>query len=100
MNFSSRLKFLSVKATPTTTGLGVLSLIIFLTVLYVIATTPPPFVESEHSKQITLKIQDLAKSVQGDASKLSPKDREWLDTMSSGHGGQIVYYMYKNPRYK
>ena len=100
MKLLSRLPFLSKNATPTSIGASALVLIIFLTVLYVIATTPPEFIESPHSKEITMKIQNLAKEVKGDASKLKPADRDWLDTMSSGHGSSIIEHMYKTPRYK
>ncbi len=100
MKIPENLNFLKKNASPTTIGGGLLVLAIFLMIVYVIATTEQPFIESAHSKEITMKIQDLAKSVKGNAKLLKKEDRDWLDGMSSGHTNAIIDHMYREPRYK
>ena len=81
-------------------GGGALTLTIFLLIIYVLATTEQPFIESAHSKEITMKIQNLAKSVKGDSKLLKKEDFDWLEQMSSGHASSIIDHMYREPRYK
>ncbi len=100
MTFLKKFNFLNKNASPVAVGGGIGVLIIFLMIIYVMATTEQPFIESAHSKEITLKIQDLAKSVKGDAKQLKKEDFDWLQQMSSGHANSIIDHMYREPRYK
>ena len=100
MTLSNKFNFLKKNASPVAVGGGVGVLIIFLLIIFVLATTEQPFIESAHSKEITMKIQGLAKSVKGDAKLLKQEDFDWLQQMSSGHANSIIDHMYREPRYK
>ena len=100
MALLNKFNFLKKNASPVAVGGGVGVLVIFLLIIFVLATTEQPFIESAHSKEITMKIQGLAKSVKGDAKLLKKVDFDWLQEMSSGHASSIIDHMYREPRYK
>lgn len=49
----------------------------------------------EHGDLAAKQVDKLAIETHGDISKVSPDDRDWLDSMTGGHGADLLRMRYR-----